>query len=441
MNPWTYGSRCADAADYGRPFATKPRPLTLEQAAWITPPVQLTDTEGLIDVPRMRAWRQNRLREQITDYGLDALVLVEPLSIRYATGVRNCTLFQMHIQAGYLFVPADGPVVYFDSQPGRETGRQLETIDEVRDDLVPLSYMFSGYRQEDMAHKWAAQIGDLIGRCCGGGARIGMDRAGIHAERAMEARGITVVDAAPVLAHARKIKCPEEILAMNLALATAECGMTRMREALQNGISEQELWSLMWQALIEKGGEWLDYRLLASGDRTNPWQQEASSRTIRAGDLVVFDCGLVGPFSYGADVSRAFRCGPGQPSDYQRKLYTLAWSEVMHNTQLLQPGKSFRDFIANRHAQEPGFGDQPYPCAAHGLGMADEWPVILHSPDDEDHYDGEFETGMVICVESYVGEIGGTEGVKLEDQVLITGSGPVVLSRYPYEEALLFREV
>ena len=246
--------------------------------------------------------------------------------------------------------------------------------------------------------------------------------------------------AAPVLAHARKIKCPEEILAMNLALAAAEDGMTRMRAALRNGIAEQALWALIWQALIEHGGEWLDYRLLASGERTHPWQQEASSRTIRAGDLVVFDCGMVGPFSYGADVSRAFHCGPGRPSDAQKKLYTLAWSEVMHNTQLLRAGTTFRDFIAGRYVQEPGFDDQPYPCAAHGVGMADEWPVILHSPDHEDHYDGRFEAGMVICVESYVGEIGGIEGVKLEDQVLITESGPIALSRYPFEETLLSHE-
>jgi len=253
-------------------------------------------------------------------------------------------------------------------------------------------------------------MGDLIGRYCSNGARIGIDRAGFHAEQGLNERGFAVVDAAPVLAHARKIKCPEEILAMNLALATAEDGMPRMRTALRNGVTEQELW-----ALIEKGGKCLDYLLLASGERTNPWQQEASSRTIRAGDLVVFDCGLVGPFSYGADVSRAFRCGPGRPSDYQKKLYTLAWNEVMHNTRLLRPGTSFRDFMAGRCLREPGFGDQAYPCAAHGLGMADERPVILHSPEHEDHYDGEFEAGMVICVESYVGEIGGLEGVKLED--------------------------
>ena len=430
-----------EAADYRKTFAARPQPLTLEQAARITPPARATDTEGLFDVPRMRAWRQNRLCEQIAAHGLDAVVLVEPLSIRYAAGVRNCALFQMHIQTGYLFVPADGPVVYFDSEPGRHTGRQLETIDEVRDDLLPLSYMFAGSRQREMARRWAAQIGDLLNEHCGGGARVAVDRIGRRAVQALIETGFAPADAAPVLAHARRIKCPEEILAMNLALAAAEDGMTRMRDALRPGVAEQELWALMWQATIEHGGEWLDYRLLASGERTNPWQQEASSRTIRSGDLVVFDCGMVGPFSYGADVSRAFHCGPGRPSDGQRKLYALAWNEVTHNTQLLRAGTSFRDFIAARYIQEPGYGDQPYPCLAHGVGMGDEWPVIHHSPEHDDHYDGAFEAGMVICVESYVGEVGGTEGVKLEDQVLVTESGPIVLSRYPYEDSLLGREV
>ncbi|MCA0906989.1 hypothetical protein LCM27_11360 [Ruegeria marisrubri] len=93
----------------------------------------------------------------------------------------------------------------------------------------------------------------------------------------------------------------------------------------------------------------------------------------------------------------------------------------------------------NRHLPPAGFGDQPCPCMMHGLGMADEWPVILHSPDHPEFYDGALEPGMVICVESYIGEIGGVEGVKLED--MVTESGPVTLSRYPYEEELMTKEV
>lgn len=429
------------ASDYQRPFAAKPQPLTLDQAAWITPPVQAVDTEGMIDVPRMRAYRQHRLREQTGVHGLDALILVEPLSIRYATGVRNCALFQMHIQTGYLFLPADGPTIYFDSSPGRETSARLETIDEIRNDLLPLSYMFAGHRHQEWARKWAAQMAEIIRRQCGAGAKIGMEQAGAGARQALEDEGFEIVDAAPALAQARKIKSPEEILAMNLALAVAEDGMTRMRERLRSGVSEQDLWAHMWAALIEGGGEWLDYRLLASGERTNPWQQEASSRIIRAGDLVVFDCGMVGPFSYGADVSRAYHCGPGRPSEYQKKLYTLAWNEVTHNTELMQPGASFREIVERRYIQEPGFGDQPYPCLAHGVGMADEWPVIYSPQDAEFDYDGTLEPGMVMCVESYVGEIGGREGVKLENQCLVTENGPIVLSRFSFEDDLLSREI
>jgi len=52
-------------------------------------------------------------------------------------------------------------------------------------------------------------------------------------------------------------------------------------------------------------------------------------------------------------------------------------------------------------------------------------------------YDGEILPGMTICVESYIGRDGGGEGVKLENQVLITETGTEVLSRFPFEEDLL----
>ena len=74
-------------------------------------------------------------------------------------------------------------------------------------------------------------------------------------------------------------------------------------------------------------------------------------------------------------------------------------------------------------------------------GMADEWPVMYYPEDAGFDYAGVLEPGMVICVESYVGEIGGREGVKLENQCLIAESGPIVLSRYPFEEDLLIREL
>ena len=44
---------------------------------------------------------------------------------------------------------------------------------------------------------------------------------------------------------------------------------------------------------------------------------------------------------------------------------------------------------------------------------------------------------MVICVESYVGEVGERDGVKLEQQVLVTKDGCEPMSTYPWDARLL----
>ena len=46
---------------------------------------------------------------------------------------------------------------------------------------------------------------------------------------------------------------------------------------------------------------------------------------------------------------------------------------------------------------------------------------------------------MVVSVESYIGEVGGAEGIKLEEEVLVTATGHEVLCRFPFEESLLGR--
>ena len=76
---------------------------------------------------------------------------------------------------------------------------------------------------------------------------------------------------------------------------------------------------------------------------------------------------------------------------------------------------------------------------AHGVGLCDEYPHCGYVEDNDrgGGYDGVFSPGMTICIESYIGEEGGAEGVKLEEQLLITESGIERLSRFPYEETLM----
>ena len=44
---------------------------------------------------------------------------------------------------------------------------------------------------------------------------------------------------------------------------------------------------------------------------------------------------------------------------------------------------------------------------------------------------------MVLTIESYMGPKGERDGVKLEEQVLVTEDGHELLSTYPFEEDLL----
>ena len=52
-------------------------------------------------------------------------------------------------------------------------------------------------------------------------------------------------------------------------------------------------------------------------------------------------------------------------------------------------------------------------------------------------YDGVIEPGMTLCVESFIGGPDTAEGVKLEQQILVTETGTELMSDYPFDEALL----
>ena len=249
--------------------------------------------------------------------------------------------------------------------------------------------------------------------------------------------GYDIASGTRVTELARVIKSDDEIQAMLISISVCEAAMAKMREELRPGITEIALWSHLHQVNIELGGEWIETRLLASGGRTNPWFREASSRIIRAGELVGLDTDLVGPFGYCADISRTWFCCPGKPDSEQRRLYSLAYEQVHYNIDMLKPGMSFVEAAERSWPVPDEFHARKYGISAHGVGLVDEYPSISFTDSPQRSSTGVIEPGMTLCVESYIGSENGNEGVKLEEQVLITGTGAVKLSTFPYEDELL----
>jgi Xaa-Pro aminopeptidase len=250
-------------------------------------------------------------------------------------------------------------------------------------------------------------------------------------------RRIELFDAQEPLEQARRIKSAEEIACLQIAMDVCDVGVRRIRETLRSGLTENQLWSVLHSTNIAHGGDFIECRLLASGPRTLPWFQECSSRVINAGDIVSFDTDMIGPTGYVADISRAYVCPGRKPTAKQRDLYALAQEQVFHNMALLKPGLAFREFAERGWRVPPTFVGNRYLVLVHGVGLADEYPAVLYDGDQQQSgYDGMFEENMVVSVESYLGAEGGNEGIKLEQQVLITRSGAVPFSKTPFEGAL-----
>jgi Xaa-Pro aminopeptidase len=268
-----------------------------------------------------------------------------------------------------------------------------------------------------------------------------VDRCDPPGTQALTAAGVEIHEGQEVMELAKRIKSAEELACMRQAVTVCEVGMAKMREALEPGMTENQLWSILHQVNIAMGGEWIETRLLASGERTNPWFQESSDRIIRPGDMVSFDTDMIGPFGYCADISRTYFCGPGRPSDEQKRLYRLAWEQIHSNIELIHAGMTFRELAEKGWKLPESCRPNRYSCVAHGVGLCDEYPLCVYLEDFEHAYDGVLEAGMTICVESYIGEVDGREGIKLEEQVLVTDRGVERLSTFPYEDALLSREI
>jgi len=392
-----------------------------------------------IDLDALRSYRYDRVQRELRANACAAALLSDPVNIRYATDSRNMTVWLLHNQGRYCVVPAEGQAVLFEypnencliAQP------QLLAVGERR--LARCyEYQYAAEHGKVLSQLWAAEIAEVVGALMGRGEhRVAVDGGDLLGYEALQRAGLVAVEGQPIMEIARSIKSAEEIACMRNAIDVTELGMQRMHDALRPGITENQLWAELHYVNIALGGEWIETRLLSAGPRTNPWFQESSDRRIQSGELVCFDTDLVGPHGYCADISRTFHCGPQKPTSYQRELYRFAVEQIAHNCELLRPGCTFREYRDKAWQIPDRFRRQCYGSILHGVGMVDEWPGIDWDRNEPYAQDGVLMPGMTVCVESYIGEFGGGEGVKLEEQVLITETGHDVMSHFPLESSLM----
>ncbi|WP_282604839.1 Xaa-Pro peptidase family protein [Pelagibius sp. Alg239-R121] len=394
------------------------------------------------DENALRLGRLARLRASLREFDVPAVVLHDPHNVRYATGARNMIPFLLRNPARYVFVPQEGPVVLFEFEGCEHLEKDNPAIDEIRISKT-VSYVARGPLMAETAKAWADDIAGLMRSHCPGEQRIGLERIDSGAVACLRDAGFEILDAQHPVERARSIKTPEEIICSKRSVACVMTGEWKLRDAIRPGISENELWSVLHSHVIANNADYIETRLLTSGERTNPWFQETGTRLLNAGEIVAHDTDVVGPHGYYADFSRSFLCGDGLPSVAQKTLYRLAFEQIHHNMELIKPGRSFREITEAAWVIPEAFYARRYYLLMHGTGLTGEYPYIVQDADYDAgvNYDGVIETNMILSVESYIGHEEGGEGVKLEQQVLVTENGIELMSDFPFEDGFLSAEI
>lgn len=386
---------------------------------------------------QMREYRLKRIVDQLQARDLAGVLLFDPLNIRYATDSTNMQLWIAHNHARACFVSAEGYMILWDFHNCEHLSAHLPLVKEVRNG-ASFFYFETGNRTNEHAHHFAKEIADIVQHHGGGSNRIAVDKIEIVGLRELDKQGLEIFDGQEVMELARAVKNIDEINAMRCSIASTEIAMKKMQEATVPGVTENDIWSVLHAENIKRGGEWIECRILSSGPRTNPWFQECGPRVVKEGELLAFDTDLIGPYGFCADLSRTWLIGDVEATEEQRHLYRVAYEHIQHNMEILKPGMTFEEVTRSGLLLPEKYRPQRYGVMMHGVGLCDEYPSIRYPEDLEGHgYDGVLEPGMALCVEAYVGAVGGNEGVKLEDQVIITEDGFENLTNYPFEKELL----
>ncbi|SNS14679.1 Xaa-Pro aminopeptidase [Geodermatophilus saharensis] len=410
----------------GRPRYDAPRSVASARTREAQPEVSAALVRGAVEHALART------RDALRRHDLAAALLVDPVNIRYVSGTSTMPVWTLHVIDRYVLVPAEGePILWeYASAPAELVSPHphLETRT-----ATSWSVFGSAERARGRAERFAAEVVDVLRQRGIRDARIGVDRLDTYGFLALQEAGVHLAPVQLAIEQARALKGTAEIELIRRSLRACDAAITHLHRTLRPGMTENEAWAVLTGRAFALGGEYVEARLLSSGPRTNPWFREAGDRRIEPGDLVAFDTDLVGPAGYLADVSRTYLVADTRPTARQQRLYADAEAFLAEIIGELKPGAAFDEVGERLSRRLPrAYHPQRYPFIAHGSGLSDEYPAIVF----EDHHAGQIEAGMVFSVEAYVGIEGESEGLKLEEQVLVTEGGVELLSHAPHDERL-----
>lgn len=330
----------------------------------------------------------SQLRTRMQAFGLDGVIINNPINIRYLTGLQA---------EGYLLINENENVFVTDSRYIEEVNSKLTIDDEI------ISQDGKNLNQDDFLNFFV------------GADKVGFEEKYVTYEKyqklLVKYRPKELIEADRMLENMREIKSEDEINKIEKACNITDNCFLHILDYIEVGMTEKQIALEIYNFFMKNGAEDLAFdTIVASGENSSIPHAIPTDRKIKIGDPVLIDFGAKFD-GYCADMTRTFFIK--EVSDEDRNLYELVQKvqgkafEKMKNG---ANGSEIAKFVKNE------FYLHDYDllhALGHGVGMeVHEKPIL--SP----NISTTLQENMIVTNEPGI-YIPGKIGIRIEDTILI----------------------
>ena len=353
-----------------------------------------------------RARRLESLREKISAQSVDGLLLTSLPNIRYVTGFSGTSALVLVTSTDVIFVTD----FRYETQVATEVGDFADVRIEPTSlwtglwDLLPRLHSMEllGFESAHIVHRdfqrlltegarwqWRPQLG--------------------------------------LVEDLRESKDEDEVALITEAARIATTALGRVVPMVRPGLLELEVAGILEKALRDEGSEEAPFPpIVASGPRAALPHARASKRIIERGDFLLLDFGAQFQ-GYCSDVTRTFVVGAA--TDEQREIYAIVQEANRLASSSVRAGMTgmAADTLARSYIERRGHGAAFGHGLGHGLGLeVHEAPRLARTAE------GALKEGAVVTIEPGIYRAG-WGGVRIEDDVHLSATGPRVLTNFSRE--------
>ena len=351
----------------------------------------------------MNQARVDRIMAELEKSGIRQMLLIDPMSIYYLTGVWNAPFERFY----GLLLRKEGGHIFF------------------------LNHLFTIPQEVGAEKVWYSDtdpVMEIVARYVDPAAPLGVDKdlkARFLLPLMEQGAASRFVNTSLAVDIVRGIKDEEEQEKMRTASAINDAAVAQLKTWIRPGVTEREVADHLLEIYLSLGAEGFSFEpLVAFGANAADPHHGPDDTVLKEGDVVLFDIGCIKD-GYCSDMTRSFYFG--SVSDAHREIYETVRAANEAAIAKVRPGVPLKelDLAARDLITEKGYGPYFTHRLGHFIGLSE------HEYGDVSCVNETLAVpGMIFSIEPGI-YLAGDTGVRIEDLVLVTEDGCEVLNHYP----------